>query len=208
MSGNWKPWHNRKLGHLRGFWWRIWAVRLFPTYGHIVNSGNANIPYGINFYRHAIHRSTTMQSHLRQNRHGSNGFRLFACDYQNLTIANRRKVEGWPDITGSLYAGWSDSSASGLIFGGGVKHCYGALFPTRISNDKRSTYINSGITDTTGKYFNTIGFQAKKSDSRYGSITAIQPSAFHILIIIKCWTDWGCVVDDSPYIVFDADAAK
>ena len=89
-----------------------------------------------------------------------------------------------PDITGSLYAGWEDNTAPGLIFAGSSKDWFGALYPTRISNHLRSTYAASHVTDTTGKYFNTIGFQAKKSNSKY-RLTTVQSPALQTLIIIK-----------------------
>ena len=90
----------------------------------------------------------------------------------------------FPDITGSLYAGWEDNTAPGLIFAGGSKDWFGALYPTIISNHLRSTYAASHVTDTTGKYLNTIGFQAKKSNSKY-RLTTVQPPALQTLIIIK-----------------------
>ena len=92
---------------------------------------------------------------------------------------------GLPDITGNLYAGWMDASAAGLVLSDIPEHRFGALFPMKTSNSLRTTYAEGGYTDTSGAYFNTIGFQAKKSDSRYGRTTAIQPYSFQILMIVK-----------------------
>ena len=91
----------------------------------------------------------------------------------------------FPNITGNLYTGWDDTTAPGLILAWGSTYHFGALFPTKSSNLPRSTYAQSHVTDTTGKYFNTIGFQAKKSESRYGATTIIQPASFQFLMIVK-----------------------
>ena len=93
------------------------------------------------------------------------------------------KNAGLPNITGTQFLGWQDTSAGTLIFASssGTGAFTGPTYKA-ITNQK---YLGPSANNAASSHRNVLNFNASKSSSIYGASTTVQPPALTMIYIIK-----------------------